>query len=446
MRRFKVLMVAMAVGAAAPISAFGQDNQTAPPAPPGAAEPASTDAALYTDAELQELVAPIALYPDTLLIQVLVASTFPIQVVKADAFLDANAGADAATLEPKIQEQGWDESVEVLTTAFPTVINDMSDNIEWTESLGDAMLAQSDDVMDSVQAMRQQAEDAGNLESNDYQTVEVTQEGDAGDTIIIQPAQPETVYVPQYQTETVYVQDTSSNNTGDAIAAGLIAFTTFVVLDQIFDNNDPWYGYWGCRNCGGWGGRPIVNNPRNVNINGDVNIGNNVGWKPDDRRKRDAQRKIADRPNNPRRDGARVGAQANRGDAMRQNLTKRTGAADISRDRGAANRVASQVDRSKLDRPQVNRPNGLSQAQRNQVANRTKVNRPSGGAAQRPAAKKPAAKKPVAKKPPQRKASSNRGAAMQKRAPANRAHAGSNRGRAAAGGRGGGGRAGGGRR
>ncbi len=236
---------------------------------------APSEETLLSDEDLQTLVAPIALYPDTLLIQILVAATYPLEVVKADALVEANADAPPDALSDQIDEKGWDDSVTVLATAFPDVLSEMADHVEWTESMGTAMLAQSDDVMDAVQVKRAQAQEAGTLTSNEQQTVEVTQEGDAGDTIIIQPADPEVVYVPQYDPEAVYVDD--GNDVGDAIAAGLIAFTTFVLIDEIFNDNDPWNYYWGCRNCGGWGGGPIIHNPSvDIDVDGNVNIGNDI--------------------------------------------------------------------------------------------------------------------------------------------------------------------------
>ena len=310
------------------------------------AETETTEQAnLMTPQELQTLVGPVALYPDTLLIQVLVAATYPLDVIKADRLLKDNADTDPEALKAEIDAQGWDESVTVLATAFPDVLTDMAANIDWTETIGNAMLAQDQDVMDSIQTMREIANDNGALQSGEEQVVEVTQEQNGDQTIIIQPADPQVVYVPEYKTEVVYVQSPDNgSDVGDAIATGLIVFSTFVVMDAIFNNNDPWYGYWGCRTCGGWGGGPVVVNPRNVTINGDVNIGNNVGWKADPRRQTQARTQIS-RRSGP--DGTRPVPvkRDNRGDAMRSDLSRRSGAADISRrDNPAAgvNRPATQ--------------------------------------------------------------------------------------------------------
>lgn len=334
-----------------PYALYAQSEST-PAAEPEAAA-TSEEATLMTPEELQTLVGPVALYPDTLLIQVLVAATYPLDVIKADRLLKNNVDTDAEALKAEIDAQGWDESVTVLATAFPDVLTDMAANIDWTETVGNAMLAQDQDVMDSIQTMRKIANDNGALQSGNEQIVEVTQEQNGDQTIIIQPADPQVVYVPEYKTETVYVQSTSSGvDVGDAIAAGLIAFGTFVVMDAIFNNNDPWHSYWGCRNCGGWGGGPVVINPRNVNINGNVNIGNNVGWKADPRRQAQARTQISRRsgPNGTRPVPVK---RSSRGDSMRSDLSRRSGAADISR----RDNPAAGVNRpAKTQRPAAQRP------------------------------------------------------------------------------------------
>ncbi|MEP0960369.1 MAG: DUF3300 domain-containing protein [Roseobacter sp.] len=256
---------------------------------------------MLTQAELENLVAPVALFPDTLLIQILVASTSPMEIIKADRLLAVNEGEDSETIEAAVDAEESDDSVAVLATAFPEVVEDMALHIEWTETMGDAMLAQSDDVMAAAQTMRAQAINAGSLVSGEEQVVEITQEQE----VIIQPADPEVIYVPQYDPDVVYVQD-NSNAVGDAVAAGLIAFGTFTLIDAIFDDDDDWYHYWGCRNCGGWGGGPIIRNPDidididgNVNIGNSVNIGNgndrrsDIGWKADENRQEQARNKIS---------------------------------------------------------------------------------------------------------------------------------------------------------
>ena len=393
----------------------------------------ATEGGTLSAEDLQQLVAPIALYPDTLLIQVLVAATYPLQVIKASQFAEDNAEMEPDAFQTAIEAEGWDDSVAVLATAFPDVLARMADHIDWTETIGAAMMVQDEDVMDAIQVKRAEADATGNLQTTPEQTVEVTQ-GDTGDqTIIIQPADPEVVYVPQYDTQTVYTESSDSN---DALTNAVIFFGTAILINEIFRDDNYWNGYWGCRNCCGWGGRPHYPSPRNVNIiNGNVNIGNNVGWRPDDRRKREAQRTLdrRTRPGGPSTLPART---PSRGDDLRRDLSNRTGTPDISRpgNRDAARDTARQLDRSGgvagRDLGTQQRPSASRDA-----IDRTKRPAAGGGAVQRPAAKAPS--RPSARQQIQRQPSANRGgggAALKQRAPGGRAQSGAARGRASAGG------------
>ena len=140
------------------------------------------------------LLAPVALYPDPLLTQILVASTFPLDVVKADRWVAANADLATDARSAAAEAEGWDPSVAVLAAGFPTVVQRMAADLDSTETLGDAVLAQTDDVLDSVQRLRAQAAATGYLDSNEAQTVTE----DEGGEIAIAPADPEVVYVPSY--------------------------------------------------------------------------------------------------------------------------------------------------------------------------------------------------------------------------------------------------------
>ena len=151
-----------------------------------------------TPEQLQQLVAPIALYPDSLVAQILAATTFPAEVVEADRWLQAHPDLKGDDLAKAVDQQPWDPSVKALT-AFPTVLGNMDKNISWTSSLGDAYYNQQQDVMDAIQVMRQKAQSAGNLKSTDQQTVQTQ-----GSTIVIQPANPQIVYVPAYNPWIVY--------------------------------------------------------------------------------------------------------------------------------------------------------------------------------------------------------------------------------------------------
>jgi len=280
-----------------------------------------------TEEELDELVGPVALYPDTLLIQILVAATYPLDIIKAQRFLEDNEGLEQDALTEAVEAEPWDPSVQVLATAFPDVLNRMAENVDWTEMAGNAMLAQSDDVMAAVQRMREAAIDAGSLVDSEEQEV-IRDETNA---VVIVPSDPEVIYVPTYNTQTVYYKNNDA----------LIFFTAAIVIGAIYRNNNYWGGYWGCRNCGGYNGRPVHYRPGNININGDVNIGNNVGnnWKPEPRRETRAKENLSQRPNAGTRDRPGAGAgqmpslgdKSTRGDAMRRDLGNKTGAKDISR-------------------------------------------------------------------------------------------------------------------
>src|SRR2546425_9328044 len=149
-------------------------------------------AAQQTPAQLQQLVAPIALYPDALVAQVLAASTFPDQMVEADRWMPQNPYLKGEQLGQAVDKQPWDPSVKALTE-FPSVLANLDKNLSWTSSLGDAYVNQSEDVMNAVQVMRQRAQAAGNLKTTPQE--EVSQQGP---TIVIEPADPQVVYVPQY--------------------------------------------------------------------------------------------------------------------------------------------------------------------------------------------------------------------------------------------------------
>jgi hypothetical protein len=172
-----------------------QDTQAPAQATQAAPAPPYTQS---TPEQLQQLVAPIALYPDSLVAQVLAASTFPEQIVEADRWVQANPDLKGDALGQAVDQQPWDPSVKALT-AFPSVLGNMDKNLSWTSSLGDAYYNQQQDVMDAVQVMRQRAENAGNLKTTPQQTVT-----SQGSSIVVQPTNPEVVYVPAYDPWLVY--------------------------------------------------------------------------------------------------------------------------------------------------------------------------------------------------------------------------------------------------
>ena len=172
-----------------------------PPAPPGTplgATPGPDDS--LPNAQLEQLLAPIALYPDELLAQMLMAATYPLEIVQAQRWLarDGNASLRGEALSQALDAQPWDASVKSLVP-FPDVLNKMADNLDWTQQLGDAVLSQQQETLAAIQSLRQRARDAGTLSSSQQQTVSTS-----GQAIVIQPAQPEIVYVPVYDPGYVY--------------------------------------------------------------------------------------------------------------------------------------------------------------------------------------------------------------------------------------------------
>jgi hypothetical protein len=197
---------AAALLAAIAIPAFAQTPAASAPAPGQAAGQPTSQAAqsqpeyapLSAD-ELDSLVAPIALYPDALVAQVLGASTFPYEVVAATLWLKDNSNLTGESLAKAVDQQSWDPAVKALTQ-FPTVLDDLSKNLAWTSTLGEASATQQADVMAAVQRMRAKALAAGNLKSGP----EIKVEQQAPQTIVIQPANPQIVYVPVYSPTIVY--------------------------------------------------------------------------------------------------------------------------------------------------------------------------------------------------------------------------------------------------
>ena len=206
-RRLMLCSAAFALAtsfAAAPARA--QDTTAATQAQPQYQAPSDQQ---LSQGQLDQLVAPIALYPDPLLTQVLMASTYPLEVVEAARWSHDNPGVNGNALQDAMQAQTWDPSVKALT-AVPQTLQMMSDKLDWTQQLGDAFLAQQQDVMDAVQALRAQAQAAGNLQSTPQQRVTTAPAPQgAGSTslqqaIVIEPTNPDVYYVPVYNPAVAY--------------------------------------------------------------------------------------------------------------------------------------------------------------------------------------------------------------------------------------------------
>src|SRR5580658_5745070 len=208
-----VMLLSLAIAfAVSPLSLWAQDAQAPAQAPPQDAQAPAQDAQAQapgqdaqappytqqTAEQLQQLVAPIALYPDSLVAQILAGSTFPEQVVEADRFVQAHPDLKGTDLGNAVDSQPWDPSVKAIT-AFPSVLGNMDKNLSWTSSLGDAYYNQQPDVMTAVQVMRRKAQAAGNLKDTPQQAVT-----EKDSDIEIQPVDPDVVYVPAYDPWLVY--------------------------------------------------------------------------------------------------------------------------------------------------------------------------------------------------------------------------------------------------
>src|SRR3981189_688845 len=161
-------------------------------------EQSPTQTVIQSPQQLQQLVAPIALYPDALVAQILAASTYPTQIVEAERWMQSHSNLKGQDLAKGVDKQDWEPSVKAMAQ-FPSVLENMDKNLSWTSSLGEAYANQPDDVTNAVQTLRSEAEKTGHLNSNE-QEKETTQ----GSTIIIEPADPEMVYVPAYDPWLVY--------------------------------------------------------------------------------------------------------------------------------------------------------------------------------------------------------------------------------------------------
>jgi hypothetical protein len=276
--------------------------QAADPAPTPTASPANTAAAtvpakdpVFTQEQLDQMLAPIALYPDPLLAQVLMASTYPGEVAEAVTWSKAHPDAKGDDAVKQVANQPWDPSVQALV-AFPQVLATLGQDPVWVQRLGDAFLAQPDDLMNGVQRLRRQAQAAGNLQSNQYQNVTIqnaapapapaattTTEAPAqapassSSTIIIQPADPQVVYVPTYNPTTTYgtwaypasppayYPPPPAYYPGQALMAGLAFGTGVAIVGALWGDCD-------------WGNNDVdidVNRYNNINANNRISNNQN---------------------------------------------------------------------------------------------------------------------------------------------------------------------------
>ena len=234
------------------VSAVGAQDNAASKAPPP-----------FTAEELDSMLAPIALYPDNLLSQVLMAATYPLEVVQAARWSKANPKLSGDEAVKKAGNESWDVSVMSLV-AFPNVLEMMNEKLDWTQKVGDAFLGQQGEVMDSIQRLRKLAQNSGNLQSNEQQVVR-----SEAQAIVIEPAQPQTIYVPAYNPSVVYgawpypayppyyYPGVAAWYPGSALVSGLAWGVGFAAAGAMF-------GGWN------WGNHDV-----NVNVNRATNINRN---------------------------------------------------------------------------------------------------------------------------------------------------------------------------
>jgi len=223
--------------------------------------------------QLDSLVAPIALYPDPLLAQTLVAATYPLELIQLQQWLAKNKDLKDKALADAVAKQPWDPAIQSMA-AVPDVVKRLADDIQWTTQLGDAFLDQQSDVMDAVQRMRKKAEEKGSLTSNEQQKVE-TKVVENKTVIVVQPTNPEVIYVPSYNPTVVYPPPVYPYPPvyypPYYPGAALVSFGVGMAMGAAI---------WGGSCCGcAWGGNNVnINVNNNFNKNTNVNRGGNNNW------------------------------------------------------------------------------------------------------------------------------------------------------------------------
>jgi hypothetical protein len=284
----RTLVAALIAAVALPVAPVVGDE------PPPAAEPAAAvpsevpPSNVFSPEQLDQIVSPVALYPDSLLMQILMASTYPLEVIEAERWAKKNPNLKGDELDKALTGKGWDPSVKSLTH-FPTVLARMSDNLDWTKDMGDAFLGQQKDVLDAIQRMRRKAYELGNLKSTPEQKVivEPAPAKAEGQTVVVQQAppqvikieaaQPQVVYVPTYSSTvvygppppTVYYPAVYAYPPGYVATASLLSFGAGMAVGA---------AVWG--NCNWNSGDVNVNNNYNYSNTSNKNVGN-VNQKPE---------------------------------------------------------------------------------------------------------------------------------------------------------------------
>lgn len=243
-----ILVMSLCMNLAVPPGLMAQGTQE---------EPAKQEGPAFRPEEIDQIMAPIALYPDNLLAQVLAASTYPLEIVQAGRFVQQNKDLKGEKLMAAAKDKDWDPSVKAMLE-FPDVLTMMNEKLEWTEKLGNAFLSQQKDVMASVQRLRKKAQESGNLKTTKEQKVIVEEQTKV---IVIESASPQVVYVPTYNPTVVYgawaypaYPPYPVYPPGYVAGAAAFSFAAGVAIGAAASG----YGGWGC----GWG-----NNEVNVNVN-----------------------------------------------------------------------------------------------------------------------------------------------------------------------------------
>jgi hypothetical protein len=354
---------------------LGQTEDAPAPANATEAAPVAAQAkdAVFSEEQLDQMLAPIALYPDPLLAQVLMATTYPGEVAEAVTWSKANPKAKGDDAVKQVASQPWDPSVQALV-AFPQVLATLGQDPVWVQRLGDAFLAQPDDLMNGVQRLRRQAQAAGNLQSNQYQNVTIQNvaapaaapapapsaaasapaPASNNSTIIIQPADPQVVYVPTYNPTTtygtwaypasppVYYPPPPAYYPGSALVAGLAFGTGVAIIGSLWGNCD-------------WGNNDIdIDVNRYNNINANNRITNNQNKWQHNAVHRDG---VPYRDNRSRQQYGRQLNGANQREAYRGDNAQRAQARE---------RARSSMDQHGIERPATSNRQARDQARRAQ--------------------------------------------------------------------------------
>ncbi len=342
---FLVSLLGAALLVSAAVSAQQGATPSSPPATPTATGQAPPAAKTFTQQDLDQLLAPIALYPDNLLAQILMASTYPLEVVLAARWLRDNPNVKDKALEDAMQKQTWDPSVKGLT-AVPQVLKQMDEKIDWTQKLGDAFLAQQAEVMTTVQSLRAKANESGNLKSTPEMAVK-TETVNEKTVYVIESTKTETVYVPTYNPSVVYGAWPYPAYPPYYMYPPYYAYAPGITFTAgIFVGAAIWGG------CG-WGGNDVYINHNNYNnfnrtdINNDIGNGDRGNGDRGNGDRGNGDRGNGDRGNGDRGNGDRGNGGRGNGDASWKHNADHRGGVPY-RDQN----TASQYGRGSENRPQ----------------------------------------------------------------------------------------------